>query len=154
MQQAVAPQSPASVLPPARRGPHARPPSRVFGLAGNHHFERRDGVLSRFARREAKPPNRLAHDMTTTLIEWVRGDDGIPGESWNPIRARNRETGKHGSYCGDAMTERVHCYAKIFNHWVGTQIDLRPQNRDRVEVYLDVKRVDVPRHAQRSPFGV
>lgn len=26
-----------------------------------------------------------------TSIEWTRGDDGQPGASWNPIRARNRE---------------------------------------------------------------
>ena len=32
-------------------------------------------------------------------IEWVRNPDGTPGETVNPIRFRNLETGKVGHYC-------------------------------------------------------
>jgi len=34
----------------------------------------------------------------STKIEWTRNADGSEGETWNPIRARNRETGKQGHY--------------------------------------------------------
>lgn len=36
-----------------------------------------------------------------TKIEWTRGDDGIPGESWNPIRG-----------CTRVSEGCRHCYAE------------------------------------------
>ena len=40
--------------------------------------------------------------MTTTTIEWIRSDDGMPGESWNPIVG-----------CSVKSKGCVNCYAMV-----------------------------------------
>jgi protein gp37 len=41
--------------------------------------------------------------MTTTTIEWTRGDDGTPGMTWNPLRG-----------CTKISPGCAHCYAETF----------------------------------------
>ena len=76
---------------------------------------------------------------TKTSIEWTRGDDGSSGASWNPIRARNRETGKVGWFCIHESEGCRHCYSEAINRRLGTGIDFKAQHRDKVEIYLDEK---------------
>jgi protein gp37 len=67
-----------------------------------------------------------------TSIEWT-------DFSWNPIRAKNRETGKVGWYCEHLSDGCRRCYAEVINRVFGTQIDFARQNRDRVEIFFDEK---------------
>ncbi len=67
-----------------------------------------------------------------TKIEWT-------DSSWNPIRARNRETGKVGWYCEHATPGCEHCYSEAFNRRLGTRVAFKRQNRDKVEIFLDEK---------------
>jgi protein gp37 len=74
-----------------------------------------------------------------TSIEWTRDDDGRPGASVSPIRARNKETGRPGWFCSHVSDGCIHCYSEAMNHRLGTGIDYRTQNLDLVDVYLDEK---------------
>lgn len=65
-----------------------------------------------------------------TKIEWAEA-------SVNPIRARNRETGKVGWFCTHASDGCVHCYSEAFNRRLGTGVDYRAQDVGRVEIFLD-----------------
>lgn len=66
-----------------------------------------------------------------TKIEWADA-------SWNPIRARNRETGKIGHYCEHLSPGCVHCYSETFNRrGIGAGVAFQRQNRDKVELFLD-----------------
>src|ERR1700691_6029901 len=76
---------------------------------------------------------------TTTKIEWAES-------TWNPIRARNRDTGKVGSFCIHASDGCASCYAETINHRLGTGVDYRAQDRDKVEVFLDERMVSAPLH--------
>jgi protein gp37 len=67
-----------------------------------------------------------------TPIEWTN-------YSWNPIRARDRDTGKIGWFCEHVSEGCRHCYSENINHRLGTGIDFARQNRNRVEVFLDEK---------------
>jgi protein gp37 len=69
-----------------------------------------------------------------TSIEWTDC-------SWNPIRARDPETGKIGWYCEHRSDGCTNCYSEVLNHRFGTGIDFARQNRDRVELFLDEKRL-------------
>jgi protein gp37 len=74
-----------------------------------------------------------------TSIEWTRSADGTAGATWNPIRARNKETGTVGWFCEHASDGCSHCYAEGFNHRLGTGLPYVRQNRDLVEIFLDQK---------------
>lgn len=50
-----------------------------------------------------------------TAIEWAANDDGTPGATWNPLRARNRETGKVGWFCVHESEGCRNCYAERLN---------------------------------------
>jgi len=72
-----------------------------------------------------------------TKIEWTRNADGSQGESWNPIRARNKATGKQGHYCQRISPGCKHCYAAAMNVWRGNGVDYTVPGLDEVELYLD-----------------
>jgi protein gp37 len=63
-------------------------------------------------------------------IEWTEA-------SWNPIRARNKQTGKIGWHCEHATTGCQFCYAENFNRRLGTRLPFKPGHRDDVELFLD-----------------
>lgn len=63
-------------------------------------------------------------------IQWT-------GETWNPIRARDKVTGKVGWFCEHASDGCRFCYAEAMNAWRGNRIDFLRQNRDLVEVFID-----------------
>ena len=63
-----------------------------------------------------------------TSIEWTDA-------TWNPIRARNRETGKVGWFCTHASAGCVNCYAEGINHRLGTGVAFKAQNAGLVEVF-------------------
>lgn len=99
--------------------------------------------------------------MGQTTIEWTRGDDGSPGHTVNPIRARNRETGSVGHFCEKVSPGCAHCYASQFNLRVrpqkngaiGTGLDFLPINRERVELFLDeAKLKDVLRRQKPTRY--
>lgn len=73
-----------------------------------------------------------------TKIEWT-WPSGYKGESWNPIRARNRKTGKIGWHCAHVNEACVNCYAEAMNRRLGTGMEYKPghlANGD-VEIFLD-----------------
>ncbi len=67
-----------------------------------------------------------------TKIEWAEA-------SWNPIRARNRETGAVGWFCSHASPGCIECYAEAINARLGTGIAFQAQNAGQVEIFLDEK---------------
>jgi protein gp37 len=77
--------------------------------------------------------------MNRTKIEWTDG-----GSTWNPIRARCRETGRVGWFCEHATPGCAHCYSETMNRRLGTGIDFKAQNRDKVEIFLDEKILTEP----------
>jgi protein gp37 len=77
-----------------------------------------------------------------STISWLRGEDGTEGKTWNPIRARNKETGKVGWFCVHAGAGCVNCYAEAQNisrgFAGGNGYAYIALNLDKVEIYLDV----------------
>jgi protein gp37 len=75
-----------------------------------------------------------------TTIEWT-------DYSWNPIHARDRQTGKVGFHCEHASEGcvaaggAVGCYSEVWNYKrnLGTGLPFTRQSRDLVEIYLDEK---------------
>lgn len=65
-------------------------------------------------------------------IEWT-------DYSWNPIRARNRQTGKPGWFCVHTSPGCERCYAESMNLRLGNGVAFKAQHRDQVESYLDDK---------------
>jgi len=75
-----------------------------------------------------------------TKIEWVvKVADAIGGkaESWNPIRAKHKKTGKVGWFCIHASEGCRNCYAERWNGWRGNGVKFRAQDIDKVDIYLD-----------------
>lgn len=80
--------------------------------------------------------------MDRTKIEWADA-------SWNPIRARNRDTGKVGWFCTHASPgcgdhTGGGCYAEAINRRLGTGVDYRAQDLAKVEIFLDEKMLKQP----------
>ena len=69
-----------------------------------------------------------------TTIEWT--DD-----SWNPVRFRDKATGKIAWYCEHVSDGCTFCYAETKNLWLGTKLAFIRQNRDLVEPFLDEERM-------------
>lgn len=65
-----------------------------------------------------------------TKIEWT-------DRTLNPIRARNRETGKVGWWCVHASEGCRNCYAERMNVWRGNGVPFKAQYRDKIELFLD-----------------
>lgn len=72
-----------------------------------------------------------------TKIEWCDA-------SWNPIRARNRETGRVGWFCVHKSPGCKICYAEPINRRLGTGVDYKAQNLSQVEVFLDENMLTLP----------
>lgn len=82
--------------------------------------------------------------MNKTSISWTGTyqSDGVlkPGYTSNPIRARNRETGRVGHFCERVSPGCAHCWSSQLNetaYRVGTGLSFLPANREKVELYLD-----------------
>lgn len=77
-----------------------------------------------------------------TKIEWAANADGSPGATWNPIRARNRETGKDGWFCVHESEGCRNCYAERINTLrFGNGVAYKAQNESQVEIFLDEKKL-------------
>lgn len=63
-------------------------------------------------------------------IEWTDA-------TWNPIRARNLETGRSGHYCVHVSEGCRNCYAERMQPRFGNPVQYRAQDRAKVELYLD-----------------
>jgi protein gp37 len=72
-----------------------------------------------------------------SAIEWTDA-------SWNPIRARNRETGKIGWHCEHVSTGCINCYAESMNKRLGTGLPFKPGYREDIEIFLDEKMLLAP----------
>jgi protein gp37 len=70
-------------------------------------------------------------------IEWTES-------SWNPIRARHRETGRLGWHCTHASEGCRNCYAESMNRWRGTGLAYKPGHERDIEVFLDDKILTQP----------
>lgn len=83
-------------------------------------------------------------DLMPSDIEWLRG-----GETWNPIRARHKTTGKVGWQCVHASPGCVNCYAETMNvsgRFLGTKEKYTVQGLNQVEMFLDEKILNQPLH--------
>jgi protein gp37 len=91
--------------------------------------------------------------MGKTPIEWTQGEDGSQGYTWNPLRARNLETGRIGWHCEHASEGCRHCYAEQRNKGFfqfGTRLPYTRQSRDEVEIFLDENTIEQPLHWRKS----
>ena len=73
-----------------------------------------------------------------TKIEWTHRA-GTKGVTWNPIRARNKETGGTGHFCEKVSAGCKNCYAETFQKRFKNPIRYAAQDVDKVEVFLDDK---------------
>lgn len=87
-----------------------------------------------------------------TRIEWANA--GLPrGASWNPIRARNKATGKVGWHCTHQSDGCRFCYAESMNKRLGTGLPYKPGHEKDIEIFLDEKILLQPLK-WRDPRGV
>ena len=77
-----------------------------------------------------------------SAIEWTDA-------TWNPIRARNRVTGKVGWFCTHASEGCRNCYAETFNRRLGTGVDYKAQLAAQVDVYVDAEALTQPMRWKR-----
>lgn len=77
--------------------------------------------------------------MGKTTIEWTRGDDGSPGHTVNPIRARLNDA--IGHYCEKVSAGCVNCYASRMQPRFGMP-PFQQQRRLDVEPFFDATRLD------------
>ena len=63
-------------------------------------------------------------------IEWT-------DETWNPIRARNRETGKVGHFCIHISDGCKNCYAERIQPRFGNPVRYAAQDIGKVDLFLD-----------------
>lgn len=92
----------------------------------------------------------------STSIEWSQNPDGSAGETWNPIRARNLETGKVGWHCEKISAGCTHCYSATQNEAGfrgGTLFPYIAASRPKVEIFLDQKALTKPLH-WKKPRGI
>jgi protein gp37 len=81
--------------------------------------------------------------MRLTKIVWAKtllpGGREIPGYSSNPIRARNRLTGKTGWACIKESPGCANCHAEMINKVYGTGLDYTAANFANVDLFVDEK---------------
>lgn len=65
----------------------------------------------------------------STNIEWC-------DETWNPIAAYDKQTGKRGWYCAHISPGCVHCYAEKMNTWRGNGQLYRVPNAEKVDIRI------------------
>ncbi len=90
-----------------------------------------------------------------TKIEWAHAGTGR-GKSWNPIRARDRRTGKQGWHCEKVSPACANCYAEAWNARPGiggTGLLYKPGRRSDVDIYLDEQTLLAPLH-WKQPTGI
>lgn len=78
-----------------------------------------------------------------TKIEWTQRVN-TKGETLNPIRARNKETGGIGHFCQHVSPGCLNCFAERLQPRFRNPIKYRPQDRDKVEIFLDEKVLTKP----------
>jgi protein gp37 len=71
-----------------------------------------------------------------TKIEWTHRK-GTKGETWNPIRARNKATGGIGHFCTKVSAGCQNCYAADFQKRFKNTVRYAAQDADKVELFLD-----------------
>jgi protein gp37 len=82
----------------------------------------------------------------STSIEWTQRP-GAKGETWNPLRAEHRETGRKGWHCEHVSEGCRNCYAKGMNRGRGTGLDYLPAHRQEggaVRAFLDERALALP----------
>jgi protein gp37 len=80
-----------------------------------------------------------------TKIEWTQRA-GTKGETWNPIRARNKTTGGVGHFCTKVSAGCQNCYAADFQKRFKNAVRYAAQDADQVELFLDEKALLKPLH--------
>jgi len=75
--------------------------------------------------------------MGKTKIEWTEF-------SWNPIRARNRDTGKVGHFCVHVSEGCRNCYAERMQTRFGNPLRFAAQDQQKVDLFLDEKMLTQP----------
>lgn len=92
--------------------------------------------------------------MNPTGIEWVRNKDGSKGHVWNPIRARDKKTGRLGKHCEPVHEGCRFCWADKLNRrdgaMGGTGHAYKPGNRDKVDIFLDDKVLTAPLRKRKA----
>ncbi len=86
-------------------------------------------------------------------IEWLLGKDGSKGSTWNPIRARNLETGAIGWHCEHCSAGCTNCYAEQINKGffqLGTTLPYIPLAKTKIEIFLDEKTLEQPLHWKKG----
>lgn len=90
-------------------------------------------------------------------IEWLIGEDGTRGSTWNPIRARFTDpmTGqvRIGWHCEHASEGCRFCYAEKLNQGffqLGTSLPYTRPSREKVEIFLDEETLTQPLHWRRG----
>jgi protein gp37 len=85
--------------------------------------------------------------VNKTSIEWTHRPEtrGAAGaKTWNPIRARNKETGKTGTFCTRISPGCQHCYASTINKRFGNGLEFTVPNLDKVEFFVDERILQEP----------
>lgn len=80
-----------------------------------------------------------------TAIEWTQRP-GTRGETWNPVRARNRATGGIGHFCIHASAGCANCYAERLQPRFNNPVRFAAQDAAKVEVFLDEAVLVKPLH--------
>ncbi len=75
--------------------------------------------------------------MGKTSIQWVINPDGTPGHTVNPIRFRNKETGKVGHYCEKISAGCKNCYASAMQKPYLSGLEFTAENKGKGELFLD-----------------
>jgi len=76
-----------------------------------------------------------------TTIEWVRNPDGTPGQTVNPIRFRNKETGKVGHYCEKLSAGCGNCYASRMQKPYLSGLEFSAENSGKGELFFEESRL-------------
>lgn len=71
-----------------------------------------------------------------TFIEWTHAP-GFKGQTWNPVRARNKETGGVGHFCVHVSPGCENCYAERMQRRFKNPVRYAAQDREKVDIYLD-----------------
>lgn len=83
-----------------------------------------------------------------TAIEWARNPDGSRGKTWNPIRARDAETGRTGWHCEHVHEGCRFCYAERLNLKSGasggTGLAYKPASLGDADIFLDENALRAP----------
>jgi protein gp37 len=75
--------------------------------------------------------------MGKTSIEWTDA-------TWNPVRARNLATGGIGHFCTHVSEGCRNCYAERLQRRFRNPVRYAPQDRAKVEIFLDEKTLTQP----------